>query len=132
MIRRAVAALMAALLTTAGCGCVRKIYIPVETGRIASDSVRAVAWRSDSVVRGDSVIIRMSGDTVIKEAFRIRDRTVRTVDTLWRERIDTVRVAVPVRVADSERAGLPASVWGWGLAGAALCAVVVFLIRRYF
>lgn len=129
-------ALVALMCGLVCCGCVRRIYLPVESVRVSADTVRVVAVRSDSTVRGDSVVIRMVGDTVVKEAFRLRERTVRTVDTLWRTRADTVRVAVPTQVQrGSDRVGARRAA-GWlaagVLAGMALLLLLRGLIRRLF
>ena len=81
------------------CACSRKVYVPVESRTATSDTLRIVERRGDTLLLRDSVVMRVAGDTVVKEVWRergllrgsdrVRDRTVR--DTVLRE----VPVAVP-------------------------------------
>lgn len=90
-------ALLPALLLL--CACSRKVYVPVESRTATSDTLRIVERRGDTLLLRDSVVMRVAGDTVVKEVWRergvlrgsdrVRDRTVR--DTVLRE----VPVAVP-------------------------------------
>lgn len=90
-------ALLPALLLL--CACSRKVYVPVESCTATSDTLRIVERRGDTLLLRDSVVMRVAGDTVVKEVWRergllrgsdrVRDRTVR--DTVLRE----VPVAVP-------------------------------------
>ena len=90
-------ALLPALLLL--CACSRKVYVPVESRTATSDTPRIVERRGDTLLLRDSVVMRVAGDTVVKEVWRergllrgsdrVRDRTVR--DTVLRE----VPVAVP-------------------------------------
>lgn len=90
-------ALLPALLLL--CACSRKVYVPVESRTVTSDTLRIVERRGDTLLLRDSVVMRVAGDTVVKEVWRergllrgsdrVRDRTVR--DTVLRE----VPVAVP-------------------------------------
>ena len=90
-------ALLPALLLL--CACSRKVYVPVESRTATSATLRIVERRGDTLLLRDSVVMRVAGDTVVKEVWRergllrgsdrVRDRTVR--DTVLRE----VPVAVP-------------------------------------
>ena len=90
-------ALLPALLLL--CACSRKVYVPVESRTATSDTLRIVERRGDTLLLRDSVVMRVAGDTVVKEVWRergllrgsdrVRDRTV--CDTVLRE----VPVAVP-------------------------------------
>lgn len=90
-------ALLPALLLL--CACSRKVYVPVESRTATSDTLSIVERRGDTLLLRDSVVMRVAGDTVVKEVWRergllrgsdrVRDRTVR--DTVLRE----VPVAVP-------------------------------------
>lgn len=81
------------------CACSRKVYVPVESRTATSDTLRIVERRGDTLLLRDSVVMRVAGDTVVKEVWRergllrgsdrVRDRTVH--DTVLRE----VPVAVP-------------------------------------
>lgn len=81
------------------CACSRKVYVPVESRTATSDTLRIVERRGDTLLLRDSVVVRIAGDTVVKEVWRergllrgndrVRDRTVH--DTVLRE----VPFAVP-------------------------------------
>lgn len=106
---------MLALLAAVVCGvcaCSKKVYVPTERVVVRTDSVavhradsltRLLAVRDSFVVR-DSVFVFQHGDTVVKEAWRIRERVSLVHDTVRigggftaeRIRLDSVRVQVPV------------------------------------
>lgn len=81
---------LAILLASAICSCSKKVYVPVERTVVRTDSV--AVHRADSLTRllhtRDTLVIRDSitttvrGDTVYKEAWRIRDRVSVMRDTL--------------------------------------------------
>lgn len=81
---------LAILLASAICSCSKKVYVPVERTVVRTDSV--AVHRADSLTRllhtRDTLVIRDSitttvrGDTVLKEAWRIRDRVSVMRDTL--------------------------------------------------
>lgn len=96
------------------CACSKKVYVPAERVVVRTDSVavhradsltRLLAQR-DSVVVRDSVFVFQRGDTVVKEAWRIRERVSLVHDTVRigagftaeRIRLDSVRVPVPVTI----------------------------------
>ena len=76
------------------CGCTKKIYVPVESRLVMTDSVRIATIRRDSVWLKDSVFVAVRGDTVIKESYRWRTRDRFVTDTVYKERRDTVKVTV--------------------------------------
>lgn len=81
---------LALLMASAICACSKKVYVPVERTVVRTDSV--AVHRADSLTRllhtRDTLVIRDSitttvrGDTVYKEAWRIRDRVSVMRDTL--------------------------------------------------
>lgn len=96
------------------CACSKKVYVPAERVVVRTDSVavhradsltRLLASR-DSVVVRDSVFVMLRGDTVIREAWRIRERVSLVHDTVRigsgfsaeRIRLDSVRVPEIVTV----------------------------------
>lgn len=96
------------------CACSRKVYVPAERVVVRTDSVavrradsltRLLAVRDSFVVR-DSVFVFQHGDTVVKEAWRIRERVSLVHDTVRigggftaeRIRLDSVRVPEVVTV----------------------------------
>lgn len=84
-------AVIVLLLIVAGiCGCSRKVYVPVERTRIEKDSTalyradslsRLLASR-DTIIRRDSIVTLIKGDTLIKEVWRWRERTSVVRDTI--------------------------------------------------
>lgn len=151
---------MLALLAAVVCGvcaCSRKVYVPAERVVVRTDSVavhradsltRLLAQR-DSVVVRDSVFVMLRGDTVIKEAWRIRERVSLVHDTvrigngfrLQEVRVDSVRVPVPVTVEKvvTREVDRPLCWWKkcflwtggvfWGVFGLGVAYTVVRYIR---
>lgn len=81
---------LALLMASAICACSKKVYVPVERTRTVTDSTyihradsltRLLHMRDTLIVR-DSIVTRITGDTVYKEAWRIRDRVSVMRDTL--------------------------------------------------
>lgn len=81
---------LALLMASTICSCSKKVYVPVERTRTVTDSVairradsltRLLHTRDTLVIR-DSITTTVRGDTVYKEAWRIRDRVSVMRDTL--------------------------------------------------
>lgn len=78
------------LLTLSAASCSRKVYVPVERTRTVTDSTfihRADTLTHqlhtiDTLMLRDSVVVTVRGDTIYKEAWRIRDRIRILRDTL--------------------------------------------------
>lgn len=94
-------------------GCSRKVYVPVESVRVSTDTVRLTELRVDSVWQHDSVAVFVSGDTVritqYRDSFRYRDRR----DTVYTARHDTVMQTeqVPVEVEKRVEVEKKLSLW---------------------
>lgn len=81
---------LAILLASAICSCSKKVYVPVERTRTVTDSTfihRADTLTHqlhtiDTLMLRDSVVVMVRGDTVIKEAWRTRDRVSIIRDTV--------------------------------------------------
>lgn len=84
------------ILLTAG--CTRRVMVPVENVSVHTDTVRIASATSDTVIWRDSVVVAIRGDTVVKEAWRLRDRVVRAADDRSRVSHDTIERQVPVEV----------------------------------
>jgi hypothetical protein len=76
------------------CSCKSVQYVPVET--VKTDTMYQKVVQRDSIHVHDSVTIREKGDTVMVEHWRTmwRDRCQR--DTIYRSRVDSVQVPVPI------------------------------------
>lgn len=139
------------------CACSKKVYVPAERVVVRTDSVavhradsltRLLAVR-DSVIVRDSVFVMLRGDTVIKEAWRIRERVSLVHDTVRigsgftaeRIRLDSVRVPEVVTVEKVvtkevekelgwwKRAFLWTGGLFWGLFGLGVVYTVVRYVR---
>ena len=81
---------LALLMASAICSCSKKVYVPVERTRTVTDSTyihradsltRLLHMRDTLIIR-DSIVTRITGDTIIKEAWRTRDRVSIIRDTV--------------------------------------------------
>ena len=81
---------LAILLASAICSCSKKVYVPVARTRTVTDSTyihradsltRLLHMRDTLIIR-DSIVTRITGDTIIKEAWRTRDRVSIIRDTV--------------------------------------------------
>lgn len=126
---KAVPGLTLVLLFAASASCTRKVYIPVEKEITVRDSVeRRVNFR-DSVVRLDSILMYVKGDTVVKECWRVRDRVALRHDTLRIVHRDTVVTPRIVEVGRKEESGRS---WKWMMAASiAVLATGYMLGRKY-
>lgn len=81
-----------------GCGCTRRIMVPVEREVLLHDTVRLRAERVDSFLVRDSVVMKLEGDTVVHERWSWRDRIRLRSDTVYLSRRDTLvrRETLPV------------------------------------
>ncbi len=90
--------LVIAVICVLACGCSRAVYVPVESVSYRTDTLRVINSRVDSVVMRDSVAVYVKGDTVRITQYRDRLRWRDRVDTVYKARVDTARVEVPVAV----------------------------------
>lgn len=147
-------ALLAAVICGV-CACSKKVYVPTERVVVRTDSVavrradsltRLLAVRDSFVVR-DSVFVMLRGDTVVKEAWRIRERVSLVHDTVRigsgfsaeRIRLDSVRVPEIVTHELVKEVDRPLCWWRkcflwtgglfWGLFGLGVTWTVVRFIR---
>ena len=148
---------LAAAVICGVCACSKRVYVPAESVVVRTDSVavhradsltRLLAVRDSFVVR-DSVFIMLRGDTVVKEAWRIRERVSLVHDTVRigagftaeRIRLDSVRVPeivtvekVVIKEVEKElnwwkRAFLWTGGVFWGLFGLGVVYTIVRYIR---
>lgn len=110
--------------------CTTTQYVPVETVR--TDSVRIVDVRRDSVYVMDSVIVKSKADTVYITRWRTEYKEVLRIDTLLRERIDTLTVEKTVEKQLTEWEQLSLDVGNgvlWVAIIAAIGAIVWVVIK---
>lgn len=89
-IKRTIHAALLLTLALLMAACSKKVYVPVERTRTVTDSTyihradsltRLLHTRDTLVIR-DSIVTRITGDTIIKEAWRTRDRVSIIRDTV--------------------------------------------------
>lgn len=88
--------LLAILLVITTSSCTKKVYVPVETISIKTDSIRDIKFHTDSILIRDSVIIREFGDTVTIYKTRDRIKTQIKLDTVLKTLRDTIIKEIPV------------------------------------
>lgn len=118
---------VASLILAACVSCTKRIYVPVEAERVIKDSTMFIRNVSDTVRERDSIMICVRGDTVIKEAWRMRERVSLRRDTLYIARHDTIRQPMIVEVEkEAAKGGL--SRWIWPVVCLALLAITAGLV----
>lgn len=127
-----VIALMALIMI---CSCSRSVYVPVETVRHHTDTLRLTRLRVDSVFMHDSVAVMMRGDTVYIAKYRDRFRYRTHTDTVYKAVIDTARISVPYPVERqlSRWENVKQEVGGLAIGSVlvAICIAVIWLIKKY-
>lgn len=86
------------LISMMAIGCTRTIYEPLDRVVYKTDTLRQTNVRIDSIIERDSVAVYVKGDTVRITQYRDRLRWRDRVDTVYKARVDTTRVEVPVAV----------------------------------
>lgn len=117
------------------CSCSRSVYVPVETVRHHTDTLRLSALRVDSVFMHDSVAVMMRGDTVYITKYRDRLRYRNHVDTVYKATVDTARISVPYPVERQlsrwEQAKMDFGGMAIGGIGIAVFIAVIWLIKKF-
>ena len=89
-IKRTIHAALLLTLALLMAACSKKVYVPVERTRTVTDSTyihradsltRLLHMRDTLIIR-DSIVTRITGDTIVKEAWRTRDRVSIIRDTV--------------------------------------------------
>ena len=110
------------LLTSAICSCRSVQYVPVESVKV--DSVYLSKVMRDSVYIKDSVLI-VKGDTIreyrYKYIYKYKDR----VDTVYSEKVDSIRVPYPVEAQLTKWQKFKQSVGGFAIAAIIIIILIV-------
>lgn len=123
------------LISMMAIGCTRTIYEPLDRVVYKTDTLRQTNVRIDSIIERDSVAVYVKGDTVRITQYRDRLRWRDRVDTVYKARVDTTRVEVPVAIEKelSRLEKLKMDFGGfalWGILVLVLAAVGWVLYRR--
>ena len=118
-------------LILSGSSCQRKIYIPVETVKVISDSTAAVTRIADYTDVRDSITVIMTGDTLIRDRVRTVIKNRLHTDTLIREHRDTIRIEIPVMPEPAKKSRYPdfKNFKAGLLSGLVITAIICALIR---
>lgn len=103
--------LLAATLFGLFCRCTgtRTVEVPVEVERtvMRTDTLRLMKLTRDTVIDRDTVFMRLTGDTLVKEVTRWRWRISEQRDTVWQTKTDSVYIEKPVTMTVTKSS----SVW---------------------
>ena len=86
------------LLCSSITSCRQIRYVPVAVESVVHDSVYLTSQRVDSVYVRDSVHVTDKGDTVVVNRYQYIYKYRDHIDTLYINRIDTIRQPYPVEV----------------------------------
>lgn len=91
-------AMLVGVLLLSLCSCTKTIYVPTETTKYHTDTLRLTQLRIDSIVERDSIVVIERGDTVYKTVWKERLRWRERIDTIYQSIVDTARIEVPYPV----------------------------------
>lgn len=113
------------LLTSAICSCRSVQYVPVESVKI--DSVYLSKVMRDSVYIKDSVLI-VKGDTIREYRYKYIYKYKGRVDTVYSEKVDSIRVPYPVEAQITKWQRFKQSVGGFAIA--AIIIIILIVVGR--
>ena len=122
-------------VTSIGIGCTRHVYVPVE--RVIHDTLRQINATIDSVTSRDSIYLDSRGDTVFKEVYRWRTRTKVRVDTVYMNKVDTLRITdgrireavASYKSSDKKTANLVGDVIKWSTRTLLLLVTALYILK---
>lgn len=103
-------------------------YVPVETTK--RDTTYLSQTKIDSIYHRDSIYVERKGDTVYLSKYKYLYKYIEKHDTLWREKVDTVRVAYPVEAQLTKWQKIKINIGEYLITAIAL--VIIWLCAKYF
>ena len=103
-------------------------YVPVET--VKRDTTYLSQTKIDSIYHRDSIYVERKGDTVYLSKYKYLYKYIEKHDTLWREKVDTVRVAYPVGAQLTKWQKIKINIGEYLITAIAL--VIIWLCAKYF
>ena len=103
-------------------------YVPVET--MKRDTTYLSQTKIDSIYHRDSIYVERKGDTVYLSKYKYLYKYIEKHDTLWREKVDTVRVAYPVEAQLTKWQKIKINIGEYLITAIAL--VIIGLCAKYF
>lgn len=118
------------LLASAICSCRSVKYVPVET--VKTDSIYINQVQRDSIYRLDSIYIRDKGDTIWVEKYKYLFVDKLRHDTLYINRIDSIRVPYPVEkeLTRWQQMKLELGGWAFGIIITAALIIVGWIVYK--
>lgn len=110
--------------------CTKRIYVPVESVRMSTDTVSIYKFRIDSILDRDTIRIEKRGDTVLQESIKWRYRIRMQNDTLYRVRTDSIYVREPYPVETVKEVNTLYT-WQKLLIAIGIAALLVLLAKLY-
>lgn len=111
------------LLTSAIWSCRSVKYVPVET--VKTDSIYINQVQRDSIYRLDSIYIRDKGDTIWVEKYKYLFVDKLRHDTLYINRMDSIRVPYPVEKELSRWQQMKLELGGWAFGIIITAALII-------
>lgn len=102
-------------------------YVPVET--MKRDTTYLSQTKIDSIYHRDSIYVEHKGDTVYLSKYKYLYKYIEKHDTLWREKVDTVRVAYPVEAQLTKWQKIKINIGEYLITAIAL--VIIWLCAKY-
>lgn len=115
-------------LTTILYSCKSIQYVPVETTK--RDTTYLSQIKIDSIYHRDSIYVEHKGDTVYLSKYKYLYKYIEKHDTLWREKVDTIRVAYPVEARLTKWQKIKINIGEYLITAIAL--VIIWLCAKYF
>ena len=103
-------------------------YVPVETTK--RDTTYLSQTKIDSIYHRDSIYVERKGDTVYLSKYKYLYKYIEKHDTLWREKVDTIRVAYPVEARLTKWQKIKINIGEYLIIAIAL--VIIWLCAKYF
>lgn len=103
-------------------------YVPVETTK--RDTTYLSQIKIDSIYHRDSIYVERKGDTMYLSKYKYLYKYIEKHDTLWREKVDTVRVAYPVEAQLTKWQKIKINIGEYLITAIAL--VIIWLCAKYF
>lgn len=103
-------------------------YVPVETTK--RDTTYLSQTKIDSIYHRDSIYVEHKGDTVYLSKYKYLYKYIEKHDTLWREKVDTIRVAYPVEARLTKWQKIKINIGEYLITAIAL--VIIWLCAKYF
>lgn len=103
-------------------------YVPVETTK--RDTTYLSQTKIDSIYHRDSIYVERKGDTVYLSKYKYLYKYIEKHDTLWREKVDTIRVVYPVEAQLTKWQKIKINIGEYLIIAIAL--VIIWLCAKYF